>query len=101
MEGLRPAIVPADLKPGLSSLRKFRHAARRNYDGFDYELAEPNVSIAEETVPQLSRALEAFCREFGILPPGHPTEFLAEPTDAASSKPAGPTTSNSNEREKP
>jgi uncharacterized protein YutE (UPF0331/DUF86 family) len=56
IEGIRPALISTNTAHGLQKLRAFRHVFRHAYDGYDYDRAAENVSIAEKTVP-------AFCKE--------------------------------------
>jgi hypothetical protein len=56
IEGIRPALISTSTAQGLQKLRAFRHVFRHAYDGYDYDRAAENVSIAEKTVP-------AFCKE--------------------------------------
>ena len=61
IEGTRPALISTNTARGLQKLRAFRHVFRHAYDGYDYDRAAENVSVAETTVP-------AFCndiRDFG------------------------------------
>ena len=72
---LRAAVLPGEVFRDLDALRGFRHAYRHVYEGFEYELAAPNVDLAARCIPRAAAEIERFCRDFGITPPELPVRF--------------------------
>jgi hypothetical protein len=67
---VRPAIIPEEVVEDLSALLGFRHVFRHSYVAYRAERAVPNVEVALRVVPRAAGAVERFCRDFGIAPPG-------------------------------
>jgi hypothetical protein len=61
IDGVRPAIISADVYESLIALKGFRHFERHNYRfRFDEFLVEENEARAEKLVPEFCRDVERF-----------------------------------------
>jgi hypothetical protein len=65
-EGVRPAMISAEMASDLQILRAFQHVVRHAYSDFDYQRAAPNVSVAARAVTRLSQEITAFAEAMGI-----------------------------------
>ncbi len=77
VEGLREPILSGPAAGQPSVLLGFRHAFRNSYAGYDIQRALPNVTLAGEATTRVAGKIEAFCRDFGIMPANTPPRFTA------------------------
>ncbi|WP_029029236.1 hypothetical protein [Salinarimonas rosea] len=60
--GARPAVISGALARAVDETRRFRHVARKAYDGFEVPRAEPAVAAARVVRDALAEAIAGFRR---------------------------------------
>lgn len=82
IDGLRPAIIAKETAEDLHRLRRFRHAFRHIYEGYEYARAAENVAVAERSLPRFTAEVTAFARSIGMVDdPGGDAVTAAPPPD--------------------
>lgn len=67
LPGIRDPLITAQTRDALRQLLGFRHVFRNQYGGFVFALAEPNIALADATMPRLSAEMAGAAQALRFL----------------------------------